>query len=443
MGEYFEEGSSRGPAIPYDGIATDFFTSSSDRTQKMVPFLGAGASLGPRPAWNESPEHYPDALITKSVVDTLKLTGTASRFMELAIRLASKIQDSQQSAQAGQPRPDPVLMAQQAKYPPTASELAAALAFRSKFDGFERSRQRVASLLTTNDRELVDLLRWIAELTEIGPSIPPLLSVASYYEYTLQRSRLWRDLRSIFENKTTPTRTHWLTARAAEHHLSLRPRKDYLIITTNYDRLMEIALQKTGVPYCVMTVGSADQYVDLAFSTDMQEYLELTPPEFASLKQEHSRKFAKNFNLDVPKPVAIVYKLHGCLFPEEPERDSVVLSDEDYIRYLMQMYDAGGMIPSEITKQMSSAAFLFLGYSFSDWNVRGMYKAVVKQRTVAQMKGVSDFAVVRDFSSYETAFCREGNGRIHLLVTDLARFARGMMHYAPARRRKNRQKASV
>src|ERR1039458_1800356 len=230
------------------------------------------------------------------------------------------------------------------------------------------------------------------------------------------------------------------TGHSPEHHLALKPRRDYLIITTNYDRLTEIALEKTEVPYCVLTVGSADQYVDVRFSPHMQEYLELTPTEFASLKKEHSRKYAKYFNLDLPRPIAIVYKLHGCLFPEEPGRDSVVLSDEDYIRYLMQMYDASGMIPSEITTQMASAAFLFLGYSFSDWNVRGMYKAVVKQRTVAQMQEVRDFAVVRDFSAYETAFCREGNGRIHLLVTDLARFTRQLMQYAPRRAHKRRQK---
>ena len=443
MGEYFEEGDPRGNAIPYDGIAADFFTSPSDRTQKMVPFLGAGASLGPRPAWKEPEVQYPDAQKTQSVVDALQLSGTAQRFMELAVRLAAKIQHSEDCAQSGQTRLDPVTIAQQARYPPTASELAAALAYRSKFDGFERPRQRVGSVLRTNDRELLELLRWIAELTEIGPAIPPLLSVASYYEYTLQRSRLWRDLRAIFENKMTPARAHCLVARAAEHHLALKPRRDYLIITTNYDRLTEIALEKTEVPYSVLTVGSADQYVDVRFSPHMQEYLELTPTEFASLKKEHSRKYAKYFNLDLPRPIAIVYKLHGCLFPEEPGRDSVVLSDEDYIRYLMQMYDASGMIPSEITTQMASAAFLFLGYSFSDWNVRGMYKAVVKQRTVAQMQEVRDFAVVRDFSAYETAFCREGNGRIHLLVTDLARFTRQLMQYAPRRAHKRRQKTSA
>ena len=45
MAEYFEEGDPRGPAIPYDGIAAGFFTDPSDRVQRIVPFLGAGASL--------------------------------------------------------------------------------------------------------------------------------------------------------------------------------------------------------------------------------------------------------------------------------------------------------------------------------------------------------------------------------------------------------------
>jgi hypothetical protein len=165
----------------------------------------------------------------------------------------------------------------------------------------------------------------------------------------------------------------------------------------------------------------------------MREYLGVDEAEFASLKEDHARKYPKRFTLDLPKAVTIVYKIHGCLFPDLPERDSVVLSDEDYIRYLMQMYDASGMIPSEITALTELPGFLFLGYSFSDWNVRAVYKAVVKQRTEAKKQGVKDFAVVREFSNYEAAFCREGDGRISLLVTELATFSRRLMSHAPAR----------
>ena len=198
---------------------------------------------------------------------------------------------------------------------------------------------------------------------------------------------------------------------------------------------MEIALERIGVPYCVLTVAASDQYVDTRFSPGMRDYLGLSQDEFALLKSEHVRKYPRNFDLDLGRPVAIVYKPHGCLFPDEANRDSVVLSDEDYIRYLMRMYDNNGMIPSAITRLTESPAFLFLGYSFSDWNVRALYKAVVKQRTEAQRLEVKDFAVVREVCSYETAYCREGNGRIHMLVTDLSRFAREILHAAPKRPR--------
>jgi hypothetical protein len=196
---------------------------------------------------------------------------------------------------------------------------------------------------------------------------------------------------------------------------------------------MEIALERIRAPYCVLTVGAADQYVDVRFSPDMQQYLGLSANEFAEVKQEHSQKYPRNFTLEIPRPVVIVYKMHGCLFPEQPGRDTVVLSDEDYIRYLSRMSDNIGMVPSAVTNLTKSCGFLFLGYSFSDWNVRGIYKAVVRHRTAAER--MQDYALVREFSSYESAFCRETASRINLLVTDLPKFARRVLAYARPRRR--------
>jgi hypothetical protein len=431
--EFFDPEDERAPKIPYAAIADQLFTDRKDRKQRLVPFLGAGASLGPPPAWDEPATVYSEATLVERTLSELGFSGTAKLFMDLAVRLAAKIQSAEQASASGATPRDPVALAKASKYPPSAAQLASALASVAAYDAFERPRQRVRKLLTADDREVLALLRWIADLTEIGPSVPPLLSVASYYEFTLQRSSLWRTLRQIFENKQTPTRTHWLIARAAEHHLSLGGWKDYLIITTNYDRLMEIALERTGIPYCVLSVANADQYVDVRFSPSIHEYLQIDESEFASLKDDHARKYAKSFTLELPRPIAIIYKIHGCLFPDVPERDSVILSDEDYIRYLMQMYDASGMIPSQITTLTEVPGFLFLGYSFSDWNVRAIYKAVVKQRTEAKKQRVKDYAVVREFSNYEAAFCREGDGRINLLVTNLSRFARRVLAHAEPR----------
>jgi hypothetical protein len=101
------------------------------------------------------------------------------------------------------------------------------------------------------------------------------------------------------------------------------------------------------------------------------------------------------------------------------------------------------MIPSQITALTELPGYLFLGYSFSDWNVRAIYKGVVKQRTEAKKQAVKDFAVVREFSNYEAAFCREGDGRINLLVTDLSTFASRILAHAPPRPGAHRATAAV
>jgi hypothetical protein len=433
--EFFDVEEQRAPQIPYRAIAEQMFPSPPERRQKLIPFLGAGASLGSPPLQAEPPVTFPDAVAVDRAIHDFNLTGRAALFFRLALRLAAKIQALEHLHASGAPSIDPVALAEQAKYPPSAAELAAALATVSAYDGFERPRRLAGKLLGADDTDLAPVLRSIAELTEIGPSVPPLLSVASYYEFTLQRGPLWNSLRRVFENKRTPTRTHCLVARAAAHHLSLNPRKDYLTITTNYDRLIEIALERYEVPHCVLTVANKDQYVDVRFSPNMPQHLGMDSTEFELLKAEHAGKYPRQFTLSLGRPVAIVYKLHGCLFPSVPERDSLIVSDEDYIRYLMQLYDGGGMIPGHLTQLMAEPVFLFLGYSFSDWNVRAIYKAVVKQRTDSLRLLIKDYAVVRDFSVYESAYSQEGNGRINLLVTELRRFVRRVLARAPKRRR--------
>ena len=445
MAQYFERGDNRGPAIPYRILATLLFADDRHGTQQLVPFLGAGASIGGRPPENQPEVSNPAPAEVDRFTGALGLAGTAARFMELAARLAVRIQASEQAALTGRPRPDPFTAACNAKYPPSATELAAALAFRAVYDTFERPRRRIQPLLDVGDKELVQLLTWIADLTEIGPSVPPLLSVASFYQYTSPKT-LWPDLKQIFQNKTTPTRTHWLTARAALAHLAQEDNdKDYLIVTTNYDCLMEKALESVAVPYCVLTVVSPDKPVEVRFSPNMQQYLAVKDVRYQALREEHSTLLPGYFTLSLRKPVAILFKLHGCLFPDSPRHQSVILSDEDYVRYIMQMHD-GAMIPSEVSKYLQSPGFLFLGYSFSDWNVRAIYKSVIKKRpsndpSESGENGPGDtepkdYAVLREFSHYESALCRTN---VHMLITDLTKFTRRTMAFAPKRIRKGAQ----
>jgi hypothetical protein len=197
--------------------------------------------------------------------------------------------------------------------------------------------------------------------------------------------------------------------------------------------LMELALDDAKVPYVVLSVGHADKMVGVRFSSTVTDHLNLEKDDLQHLRQHHARKQPEGFALEVGGQLAIVFKLHGCLYPEDPSQppvDSIVLSDDDYIRFLMRMQESHAMIPGEVTRLLEQPGFLFLGYSFSDWNVRAIYRTVLKSRPAS----VVDYAVVRDHNVFESRFSDESRpsperpnaSPIELLITDLNRFSQGI-----------------
>jgi hypothetical protein len=368
--------------------------------------------------------------------------------MDLAVRLASSIEVEEEfSSEAASDAQTTYRKALGSRFPPSASDLAEVLAKLSSYDNFERPLQKLRGLMTADESDLIQMIRWIALLTDITQPTASLLSVSSYYEYTSDREDLWEKLHRVFANKSLPTATNFLVARAAHWHLrpERRARKNYLVVTTNYDRLMEIALDVFKVPYCVLTVDRTDRHVDARFSDSVQNYLGFDEKEYREFQNEvNGTRFPANFTLEIGRPLVVLYKIHGCLFPIRPGGDSIILSDEDYIDYLCHMSDNAGMIPSAVGELMEGKGFLFAGYSFSDWNVRGIYKKLVEKRgganslnsgisglspTVKQSR-VQDYAVVRNVNVYESAFFRQKD--ISLLQTELDQFSRRLR--AEARR---------
>jgi hypothetical protein len=319
--------------------------------------------------------------------------------------------------------------------PPSAADLAAALAQLSRYDWFEYGIAKLRGLLTNgapgsgiSDEELGGVLRSVATLTGITSPTPPLLSVSSYAEYALRRLTLWRKLKAIFESKQTPTDIHRLIAAAASFHLRRDHADHYLIITTNYDRLMERALDDADVPSCVFTVGRKKRYVYSRFSPLTQAYLDMPDDEYKAWRDQHSgREFPSRFQFRARRPFALVYKIHGCLATEDPAEDSIVISDEDYVETFNRMFDIEGGIPGPITPLMSGRGFLFLGYSFGDWNIRSMYKQIAGKRGELAKSG--DYSVMRDISVYEEKFFDTSD--IHILRTDLTRFVERIKRHVP------------
>lgn len=111
-----------------------------------------------------------------------------------------------------------------------------------------------------------------------------------------------------------------------------------LYITTNYDKFMEAALENAGrfpdSEYCRW-----DEALELAGETSLFLNSEYKPSEI--------------------KP--LVYHLHGLA--EVPQ--SIVLTERDYIYFLINLSKDEKLLPTYIRKALATKSLLFVGYSLT------------------------------------------------------------------------------
>lgn len=79
-----------------------------------------------------------------------------------------------------------------------------------------------------------------------------------------------------------------------------------------------------------------------------------------------------DFAPTVAEPV--VYHLHGHKRLEQ----SLVLTEDDYLDFLVNIWQGETVIPDRIRESLTSTSLLFLGYRMSDWNFRVIFRGLVK-----------------------------------------------------------------
>jgi hypothetical protein len=204
-----------------------------------------------------------------------------------------------------------------------------------------------------------------------------LLRVSEYLAAARGEDELYLYLREVFDAPYAPTSLHRLLARAAKA-LGEAGLPQLLVVTTNYDDLVEQALAEEGLEHDVVWY-EAKQHA------------------------EARGRFVHRAPGGQPKPIArpnkytglpeklehpVVLKLHGCLDRETAGHDSFVITEDSYIDYL-SLGDVGSLIPIALSQRLTGNSLLFLGYSLSDWNLRvvlnriwGARKLVVKSWAV-------------------------------------------------------------
>lgn len=79
--------------------------------------------------------------------------------------------------------------------------------------------------------------------------------------------------------------------------------------------------------------------------------------------------------IDVPTPEApLVYHLLGHF--DDPE--SLVITEDDYFRYLIGVRANVRLIPPEVQRALTDTALLFLGFGFDDWSFRALLQSMLR-----------------------------------------------------------------
>lgn len=119
-------------------------------------------------------------------------------------------------------------------------------------------------------------------------------------------------------------------------------------ITTNYDQLMGDALLRTRQPQ-VRFCPWNKRIVDLD----------------GALSRDHELK--------VDSSAPLVYHLHGVIGVDA----SLVLTEDDYVDFLVNMASNPMLIHREVEEALSDRMILFIGYRLADWNFRVLFRQIL------------------------------------------------------------------
>jgi hypothetical protein len=175
----------------------------------------------------------------------------------------------------------------------------------------------------------------LCQFAENFPKADPrnLQRVSLCYEITHDRQSLVEEIKKAVHVGKEPS--------PAVHALANLPFS--LVITTNYDQLFERALRQAG-KNPIVGIYNKDAYTA---------------------------------TVDQPDPSVnepFVFKLHGDI--QNPE--SIVVTDEDYIQFVLRMTDKDAYhpVPETFRYNFKRWPTLFVGYSLLDYNLRLLFKTL-------------------------------------------------------------------
>lgn len=254
-----------------------------------------------------------------------------------------------------------------------------------------------------------------------------LVRMSQYVAVMMGNGPLYNMLHGLFARPYPITPLHRLFADLA--HATARrdgaPRPS-IIVTTNYDDVMEEAYREAEVPFDTLTYlaeGIGQQKSDkgkFLFRTyedhehDHRGTVVHTPNEFAGFKLGGQGR-------------PLVIKIHGAAHrgadTSDFSEDSYVVTEDDYIHFLMQ----SDVVPAPVMAELLKSHFLFLGYGLRDWNLR----VILERIWGDQRLSYESWAVQKDPTKLDTKFwMRRG---VEIVEADVQEYAQTLRQHIGAR----------
>jgi hypothetical protein len=194
-----------------------------------------------------------------------------------------------------------------------------------------------------------------------------LLKVAAYYEQSSGRDALRDELHGVLARPYLPGPLHRLLASIT----GLR-----LIVTTNYDTLLERAFGEANRPYDLVIYPKDSDQTGSAI---------LHWPAGALLPKTLS---PDDLQVDLEQST-VIFKMHGTIDDRSvprPMYDNFVITEDDYIEFLARM-TSGTAVPKTFLRYFRGRSFLFLGYSLADWNMRVVLRNLGREFEAQSQRG--------------------------------------------------------
>jgi SIR2-like domain len=199
---------------------------------------------------------------------------------------------------------------------------------------------------------------------------PDLLRVSEYFAAVAGRGALYDRLRDLFASDYPPSRLHRLLAEVPRFLRERdRPHAPQVIASTMYDDRLERAFEELDEPYDVLTyvADGSDAGLFAHRARNREPVVVRDPLTYTELQ---------------PKERTVILKLHGGIDRRDPEGDSFVITEDDYLDYAVRAAQTG-FFPVTIAAALRGSAFLFLGYALRDWNLRVLLRALLGAQPIS------------------------------------------------------------